>query len=152
MSKEKAAIGLALGLLVVLVVLGRDAEVESPTGPPVAAPVSPVAGLVQARQNELELAVTSAMGAAECGYSDVGYSYRAADDAAIYLVDLMNTASAPLPGDPTLPAAGVDYVAGPPQRAWQISVRPDAEGTRLLIEGFGSDLVQPLVSRQVPCS
>jgi hypothetical protein len=100
----------------------------------------------------LELAVTSAANAAECGYTEVGYGYREPDEAAGHLVALMRSASAPPPGAPPTEEPTVTYVLDRPQGAWQVAVRLEAEGPTLVIEGYGPNLEAPMFSRRVPCS
>lgn len=130
-----------------------------PHGPPDDGAVTPEAGTSgvdgdgdRAMRARLELAVTSAANAAECGYTTVGNGYREPDEAAAHLVALMRSASAPPPGAPPTGAPSVTYVLDRPQGAWQVAVRLEAEGPTLVIEGYGPDLEVPLLRRRVPCS
>lgn len=107
----------------------------------------------RAMHAKLELAVTSAANAADCGYTEVGYGHRTPGEAALHLVALMKSASAPAPGDePPPPGTEVDYVEGLPGAAWQVAIRADTADGVLIIEGYGPDLSEPLLTRRVRCT
>jgi hypothetical protein len=139
-------------LALVLAVLFGVWWLFQPHEPPAAEdPTGASAGLDPAMRARLELAVTSAANAAECGRTEVGYGSRTPAEAVRHLVALMASASAPLPGEQPTGGPGVEYVIDRPTGAWQVAVRVDAEGN-LAIDGYGADLERPLFSRRVPCS
>lgn len=129
---------------------GEGAGAEAAEAVEEAAPAAP-ATRENARLAELEMAVSAALGNAECGYSEVGYAYRAPDEATGHLVRRMKSAAG-VAGAGGPRGTAIDYVEGRPSRAWQVAIRLSPDGRGLLIEGYGNDLSEPLVSRRVPCS
>lgn len=141
---------------VILVLLGgvwwlaRDGE-GAGDGEDGASASAPAAAATEAMRSRLELAVTSAANAAECGFTEVGYDRRTPEEGARRLVALMKSASAGPAGEEPRPGTDVDYVEDRPGAPWQVAVRPSAEGDALLIEGYGTDLSEPLAERRVEC-
>lgn len=117
-----------------------------------AATMSPeVAAAHRVMRPRLELAMTSAVNVAECGTSDVGYTSRTPDQAARHLVALMGSASAAPRGFEPPPGRTVSFAEGLPGTPWQVTVNVAPDSSALVIEGFGTDLSRPLVTRRVPC-
>ena len=125
-----------------------------PHGPPVdpEAPTTAETGLDRVMVGKLELAVTSAANAAECGYTEVGAGYREPAEAPGRLVALMRSASGPPPEVASAGEPMVEYVLDGPEQAWQVAVHLDPDGSDLVIDGYGPDLSDPMFSRRIPCS
>ena len=145
MSKANLTLGLAVGAFGLLIVLGRPQAEEEPVEVDEVEVSAPSDGLARARRNSLEMAVLSAVGNADCGFTEIGYGFRSPDDEAERLVDLMNSASAPAPPD------GITYVLGRPRQPWQVAVRPDSAANLIAIEGYGAEVDRPVVSERVSC-
>jgi hypothetical protein len=126
---------------------------EDPTSTGGSVEATPEGGLDPVMRGRLELAVTSAANAAECGYTEVGFGYRDPEEAPRHLVALMRSATGPTPEVSSAGVPMVEYVLDRPQSAWQVAVRlVEAEGPTLVIEGYGADLEEPIFTRSVPCS
>lgn len=131
--------------------VSRDAR-SGPDDPSVSPGAEAPSEVSRAMRSRLELAVTSAAHAAECGSTEVGYDRRTPEEAARRLVALMASASAGPGGEPPPPGTSIDYVEDLPGAPWQVAVRPDSAAEALLIEGYGTDLSTPLFRQRVPCS
>ncbi len=111
----------------------------------------PKSPLTKAYEQHLKMAVLTAANAVECGYSQVGYGFTEPKDAAKKLVQTMNTAIAPLPGDPKVPGPNIVYVLGKVSEPWQVAVFLDEKTHLLKIEGYGANVTTPVSTQAVSC-
>jgi hypothetical protein len=92
------------------------------------------------------------------GMSDAGYVQWTPTSAATQLVESMNAAQTLTPEEEKeykergmfIPKA-IPYVLNQPTAKWQVVVIGDETGKKIILQGYGSDLTQPLVVKEIPC-
>lgn len=92
------------------------------------------------------------------GMGDAGYVQWTPTTAATQLVESMNAAQTLTPEEEKeykergmfIPKA-IPYVLNQPTDKWQVVVIGDETGKKIILQGYGSDLTQPLVIREIPC-
>lgn len=109
------------------------------------------------KQRELEEAVyfaESNLG----GFGDAGYVQYTPTTAATQLVETMNTAQTlTLEEEKEYKERGmlipkaIPYVLNEPTDKWQVVVIGDETAQKVIIKGYGIDLTQPLVVKEIPC-
>ncbi len=147
MSRYMIIVFAAIGILLYLASDSDPSDESGAKNPGVL-----VAGMHQAMQSQLELAMISAYSSADCGYSDVGYAQYTPTQSAARLVSGMNAALMLVPGEPEPLGPTIDYVLSRPTKPWQVVVTADEENKVVRLAAYGTDLSTPLQEQQIPCS
>ena len=89
---------------------------------------------------------------------DSGYVQWTPTTAVAQLVETMNASGVLLPEEEEeyrqagiRPPEPIPYVMETPQEAWQVVLIADEEQQKIRVLGYGTDLTQPLVVKEIPC-
>lgn len=107
------------------------------------------------RENQILSEVSSAAQVIECGYSDSFSTVFTPTQAIKNYLNLIDTTKGE--ADEILKQAGkipqkpVKYIIGKPDAPWEVVLRPNNQENKVTVLGFGDDLNEPLVVKEVLC-
>ena len=87
---------------------------------------------------------------------DVGYVQWTPTTAAEEVVNTLNASQVLLPEEAQYREAKIKpvtipYILNKPTTNWQVVIIPDEDNSLIKVEGYGSNLEEPLLAKEIPC-
>ena len=88
---------------------------------------------------------------------DVGYMQWTPTTAAIEVVDSLNASQVLMPGEEEqykearIKPVSIPYTLNKATDKWQVVIIPDEDNSTIQVEGYGTNLEEPLLVKSIPC-